>query len=167
MLTTLRVLSLLTIAALGAEGRPAPRGAEGNPAPPGAEANTALLGAQAKSAEPIELTQVEVERRVKDDMARRVRLRADDVRIVESGARVWPDAGLGCNARRGVFEERQGVPGGGEERRQGVPGGTEPTRVPGFEIVAEAGGQRFVYHTDRRGQLRRCSTPRKPIDRIQ
>ena len=126
MIPTLHVLSLLTIATLG----------------------TAPLAGQEKSAEPKELTQVEIERRVKDDMARRARLRVEDVRIVESGARVWPDAGLGCNARRGVLEER-------------------PTRVPGFEIVAEAGGRRFVYHTDRRGQLLRCSTPRKPIDRIQ
>ena len=124
MTATLRVLSLLTIATLG----------------------TAPLAAQEKNAEPKELTQVEIERRVKDDMARRVGLRAEDVRIVELGARVWPDAGLGCVARRGVFE---------------------PTRVPGFEIVAEAGGRRFVYHTDRRGQLLRCATPRKPIDRIQ
>jgi hypothetical protein len=107
---------------------------------------TAALAAQEKSAEPGELTQIEIERRVKDDMARRGGLRADDVRIIESRARVWPDAGLGCNARRGVFE---------------------PAQVPGFEIVAEAGGRRFVYHTDRRGRLLRCSTPRKPIDRIQ
>ena len=139
MKPTLLVLSLLTIVALGAEG------------------NTAPIGAPEKGAGPIELTQVEIERRVKDDLARRLRLRAEDVRIVESGARAWPDAGLGCNARRGVFEERG----------QGVPGDREPTRVPGFEIVAEAGGRRFVYHTDRRGQLLRCSTPRKPIDRIQ
>jgi hypothetical protein len=107
---------------------------------------TAAPAAQEKSAEPGELTQIEIERRVKDDVARRGGLRADDVRIVESRARVWPDAGLGCNARRGVFE---------------------PAHVPGFEIVAEAGGRRSVYHTDRRGRLLRCSTPRKPIDRIQ
>jgi hypothetical protein len=107
---------------------------------------TAALAAQEKSAEPGELTQIEIERRVKDDTARRGRLRADDVRIIESRARIWPDAGLGCNTRRGVFE---------------------PEQIPGFEIVAEAGGRRFVYHTDRRGRLLRCSTPRKPIDRIQ
>jgi hypothetical protein len=147
MMPTLRVLSLLTIAALGAQDSTA-LGAQDSTAL-GAQDSTAL-GAQGRSAEPMELTQVETERRVKDDMARRVRLRAEDVRIVESGARVWPDAGLGCIARRGVFEESR-----------------EPTRVPGFEIVAEAGGRRFVYHTDRRGQLLRCSTPRKPIDRIQ
>jgi hypothetical protein len=106
---------------------------------------TAAL-AQEKSAAPGELTQIEIERRVKDDVARQGRLRADDVRIIESRERVWPDAGLGCNARRGVLE---------------------PAQVPGFEIVAEAGGRRVVYHTDRRGKLLRCSTPRKPIDRIQ
>jgi hypothetical protein len=107
---------------------------------------TVALAAQEKNGEPAELTQIEIERRVKDDVARRGSLRADDVRIIESRARVWPDAGLGCNARRGVFE---------------------PAQVPGFEIVAEAGGRRSVYHTDHRGRLLRCSTPRKPIDRIQ
>jgi hypothetical protein len=107
---------------------------------------TAALAAQEKSAEAGELTQIEIERRVRDDVARRGSFRAGDVRIIESRARVWPDAGLGCNARRGVFE---------------------PAQVPGFEIVAEAGGRRFVYHTDRRGKLLRCSTPRKPIDPIR
>jgi hypothetical protein len=93
-----------------------------------------------------ELTQAEVELSVKTDMAKRLGLRPGEVRIAESSARVWPDAGLGCNARRGLFE---------------------PADVPGFEIVAEAGGRRVVYHADRRGRLLRCSTPRKPIDRIQ
>jgi hypothetical protein len=36
-----------------------------------------------------------------------------------------------------------------------------------FEVVAEAGGRRSTYHTDRLGRVPRCSTPRKPIDRIQ
>jgi hypothetical protein len=130
----LRLLSLLALASLG----------------------SAAVAAQDKSAGRA-LTQVETERRVKDDLARRLRVRAEDVRIVESNARVWTDSGLGCGPRRGVFEER----------RQGVPGDREPTTVPGFEIVAEADGRRSVYHTDRRGRLLRCSTPRKPIDRIQ
>src|SRR5688572_33052709 len=90
MMPTLRVLSLLTMAALGAQGSTAPLDAQGSTAPLDAQGSTAPLGAQGKSAEPIELTQVETERRVKDDMARRVRLRAEDVRIVESGGRVWP-----------------------------------------------------------------------------
>jgi hypothetical protein len=93
-----------------------------------------------------ELTQAEIELRVKEDVARRLGVRAGDVRIAESNARVWPDAGLGCSARRGMFE---------------------PERIPGFEVVAEADGRRVVYHTDRRGRLLRCATPGKPIDRIQ
>ena len=117
---------------------------------------TAALAAQEKG-NPKELSQAETEVRVKNDVAKRLGLRPEDARIAESSARLWPDAGLGCNARRGMFE---------------------PARTPGFEIVAEAGGRRFVYHTDRQGRLLRCSTPgrperlggvppRKPIDRIQ
>jgi hypothetical protein len=131
----IRVLTMVTVAVLG----------------------TAALAAQDKTADAKELSQAETEVRVKNDMAKRVGLRPEDARIAESSARIWPDAGLGCNARRGLFE---------------------PAPVPGFEIVAEAGGRRFVYHTDRHGRLLRCSTPglperrggvppRKPIDRIQ
>jgi hypothetical protein len=94
----------------------------------------------------VELTQPETELRVKAETARRLGVRADDVRVVESEARTWPDAGLGCNARRGVLE---------------------PMPVRGFRITAEANGRRVVYHTDRYGRLLRCSTPAKPIDRIK
>ena len=126
MMAVVRILTMVTLAA----------------------GSTAALAAQEKSGElkVKELTQAEVELRVKSDMAKRLGLRPGDVRIAESSARVWPDAGLGCNARRGLFE---------------------PADVPGFEIVAEAGGQRASYHADRRGRLLRGSTPPKPIDRIQ
>jgi hypothetical protein len=110
-----------------------------------AVAATTVLAAQEKG-QPKELTQTEVELRVKSEMAKRLGLRLEEIRIAETSPRVWPDAGLGCNARRGLFE---------------------PERTPGFEIVAEANGRRDVYHADRRGRLLRCSTPRKPIDRIQ
>jgi hypothetical protein len=125
MMTLLRALTLATLAASGVS-----------------------LPAQAPTGEAKELTQAEVELRVKNDMARRLDVRPGDVRIAESSARIWQDAGLQCNARRGVLEERG-------------------QRIPGFEIVAEAGGRRVVYHTDRRGRLLRCQTPRKPIDRIR
>jgi hypothetical protein len=94
----------------------------------------------------VELTQAQIEVKVKEDVARRLRLRAEDVRVVESASRTWPDRGLGCAARRGVFE---------------------PSDVPGFVVVAEAGTRRFTYHTDRYGRIVRCRTPSKPFDPIR
>jgi hypothetical protein len=103
--------------------------------------------AVAQDSEPVvELSQAQTELKVREDVARRFRLPVAEVRVVESASRTWPDRGLGCAARRGVFE---------------------PMEVPGFRIVAEAGSRRFVYHTDRSGRLVRCPTTSKPLDRIQ
>ena len=135
MMPLLRILTIVTLAAFGT---PALAGQEKT----AEQRRQDVAGDRAAK----ELTQAEMELRVKNDMAKRLGLRPGEVRIAESSARIWPDAGLGCNARRGVFEQAD---------------------VPGFEIVAEAGGRRVVYHADRRGRLLRCSTPRKPIDRIQ
>src|SRR5688572_33316118 len=95
---------------------------------------------------PGELTQQETELRVKADVSRRLDVPAQDVRVVESAGRTWPDAGLGCNARRGVLPE---------------------SRTPGFRIIVEAGTRRLTYHTDKRGRLLRCATPAKPLDPIK
>jgi hypothetical protein len=93
-----------------------------------------------------ELSQQETELRVKAETARRLSVRPDEVRVIEASARVWPDAGLGCNARRGVLEP-------------------SPTR--GFRIVAEATGRRLTFHTDRHGRLLRCITRAAPLDPIK
>lgn len=90
----------------------------------------------------VELTQTQTELKVREDVARRLRLQVEDVRVVESAPRTWPDRGLGCTARRGVFE---------------------PMDVPGFLVVAEAGTRRFVYHTDRFGRLVRCPSTTRPL----
>jgi hypothetical protein len=103
-------------------------------------------GPPAQNSQRVELSQQQIEMRVKEESARRLGVQAEEVRLVDVKARVWPDAGLGCNARRGVFE---------------------PSPVPGFRIIAEAGGRRLVYHTDRHGRLLRCATPTKPTDPIK
>jgi hypothetical protein len=98
------------------------------------------------SAPRVELSGEETATRVRADVARRLKVEAAAVRTIETASRTWPDAGLGCNARRGVLD---------------------PTPVPGFRVVAEANGRQFVYHTDRFGRLLRCATPAKPLDRIK
>lgn len=101
---------------------------------------------QEPAATRVELSEEETASRVKADVARRMKIEAAAVRTIETASRTWPDAGLGCNARRGVLD---------------------PTPVPGFRIVAEANGRQFVYHTDRFGRLLRCSTPSKPLAPIR
>jgi hypothetical protein len=96
--------------------------------------------------QPRELSQQETELRVKAEAARRLRVRPEEVRVVETSERVWPDAGLGCNARRGVLE---------------------PSPTPGFRVIAEAGGRRLTFHTDRHGRLLRCISRPTPIDPIK
>ena len=95
---------------------------------------------------PGELSQQETELRVKADVSRRLGVPAQDVRVIESAERTWLDAGLGCNARRGVLPE---------------------SRTAGFRIIVEAGTRRLTYHTDRRGRLLRCANPGKPLDPIK
>lgn len=102
--------------------------------------------AQGQDAKPVvELSQEQTELKVREDVARRLRLPVAEVRIVESAPRIWPDRGLGCVARRGVFE---------------------PMDVPGFRVVAEARSRRFIYHTDRYGRLMRCPSAPKPLGPI-
>ena len=86
MMPLLRILTMVTLAAFGTA------------------ALAAQERAQEKRADSKELTQAETELRVKNDMARRLSVRPEEVRIAESSPRIWPDAGLGCNARRGLFE---------------------------------------------------------------
>jgi hypothetical protein len=92
------------------------------------------------------MSQQEMEVRVRTDAARRLRLTLDEVRVTETAERTWPDRGLGCNARRGVFE---------------------PAPTPGFRILVEASTQRLTYHTDRFGRVLRCTAPAKPLDPIK
>jgi hypothetical protein len=103
--------------------------------------------AQAASvAQPGELSLAETEERVKADVAQRAKLEPEALRVVESADKTWPDAGLGCMARRGVL-------------------GRSP--VSGYRVVVAAGERRFTYHTDRHGKLQPCDKPAKPLDRIE
>ena len=92
------------------------------------------------------MSQDEMEVRVRADAARRLRVTVDEVRVAETAERTWPDRGLGCNARRGVFE---------------------PAPTPGYRIIVQAGNRRLTYHTDRSGRLLNCAAPAKPLDPIK
>jgi hypothetical protein len=92
------------------------------------------------------MSQHEMEGRVRIEAGRYIGMAFDQVRVVETRERTWPDRGLGCNARRGVLE---------------------PMPTPGFLIVVQAGARRLTYHTDRFGRVLRCAAPTKPLDPIK
>lgn len=93
-----------------------------------------------------ELTVEEVTVLVRTDLASALGVAAGAINVVSSESRIWPDAGLGCMARRGQV------------------GGP---RVPGYLIVLAYADQRYAYHTDRAGAFVRCPQPLKPIDPIR
>ncbi len=81
---------------------------------------------------------------VKADLAKRLKLPAADINVVEVVSEVdrrWADANLGCPGRKPLGE---------------------PLPVPGFAFTLAYRGRQFVYHTDRRGRFRQCDV-RKPI----
>jgi hypothetical protein len=73
--------------------------------------------------------------RASADAARRAGVPATQVAVAGATAREWGDGSLGC-------------PEPGRAYTQAI--------VPGYLIVLTAGGQRFEYHADRRGQLILC-----------
>jgi hypothetical protein len=79
------------------------------------------------------------------DLASFLNVAEDQIQLVGSASRTWPDKGLGCAARKGVFE---------------------PQQTPGYEITLVHSGVTYRYHTDQQGRLIRCSDPGKPIGPI-
>ena len=91
------------------------------------------------------LSLTDMEQLVKADLAALFGAPIDQIVVAEAGERTWEDEGLGCNARRGVFESMG---------------------VPGYRIVLAHGADTFEYHTDRHGRFLRCIEPGKPLDPI-
>jgi len=63
---------------------------------------------------------------VQRDLARRVDLTEDQIRVVSIKAVQWPDSSLGCPKPGMMYAQ---------------------VITPGYEIVLQAGGQEFTYHT--------------------
>jgi len=93
----------------------------------------------------LEASRSRIEERVRQAAAVRLGLAAEDLRIVSSDERIWPDRSLGCG-RRGLMEP-------------------EPT--PGYLFVLDVDGQRQTYHADRAGRIVRCPAAGKPLGPIQ
>lgn len=88
------------------------------------------------------LTRAETVKRVKEDLARYLKVTSSRVELVAESDEVWRDATLGCSARKPL---------------------DEPVVTPGFAFTLSYRGRSYVYHTDRRGLLRRCDAAAKPV----
>ena len=88
------------------------------------------------------VSRAETEALVKRDLAQRLKVRADEVELIEASDRTWMDPTFGCGERKGL---------------------SEPTAIPGFAFTLGYAGKQNVYHTDRNGHIRRCDATRKPV----
>src|SRR5262245_13596962 len=93
------------------------------------------------SLEETSVSRAETETLVKQDLAQRLKVRADQLTVISASERTWTDATFECSARKGL---------------------AEPTSIPGFAFSLAYGGKQYVYHTDRNGHIRRCDAP-KPV----
>jgi hypothetical protein len=111
----------------------------------GLEAATAAVFAAATlNQEVTTVSRAETETLVKQDLAQRLKVRTEQVRLISVSDRTWADANLECTARKGLLE---------------------PTPTPGFLFTLAYAGKQYVYHTDRKGHIRRCD-PGKPLGPI-
>ena len=92
------------------------------------------------------LSRAETITRVKQELARRLKVPADRIELAAESDETWPDSNLGCAARKPL---------------------DEPAPTPGFALTLSHQGVTYVYHTDRRGHFRRCDAgkPLAPISR--
>jgi len=79
-----------------------------------------------------------------DDLARRALVKPDAITVVSATEQQWPDGAMGC-------------PQPGQMYTQMI--------VPGYRVVLKAGGDRYAYHSDTRGNFVVCSngTAFKPV----
>jgi hypothetical protein len=92
-------------------------------------------------AEDVSVSRAGTEALVKRDLAQRLKVQADQVKVLDASDRTWHDPTFGCSARKGLGE---------------------PTPIPGFAFTLACGGKQYVYHADRSGHIRRCDTV-KPV----
>lgn len=72
----------------------------------------------------------------KNDLAKILGIRADEISVLDSKEMTWPDAALGCPAPEEVYAQGQ---------------------VHGYRIWLSAGGVEYIYHTDLNGRVILCS----------
>jgi hypothetical protein len=71
-----------------------------------------------------------------DDLARRALVKHEDIKVVSATEQQWSDGAMGC-------------PQPGQMYTQMI--------VPGYRVVLQAAGNKYSYHSDRRGNFVVCS----------
>ena len=106
----------------------------------------ALIVIAAVAAGPATLSRADTITRVKQELARHLKVPADRIELTGESDQTWPDANLGCVARKPL---------------------DEPAPTPGYALTLAHQGVTYVYHTDRSGHFRRCTAgkPLGPINR--
>lgn len=89
----------------------------------------------------VEVPLREIGERARQDLAARLGLRIDEIRVVEARAVTWPDSSLGCPEPGRMYLQ---------------------VLTPGYRVILEAQGQRYAYHAGRDGTPFLC-----PPDRTQ
>lgn len=72
-----------------------------------------------------------------DDLARRALVKPETITVISATEQQWSDGALGC-------------PKPGQVYTQAI--------VPGYRAVLQAGGEKYAYHSDRRGHFIVCSS---------
>lgn len=73
----------------------------------------------------------------RDDLARRALVKPETITVVSATEQQWPDGSLGC-------------PKPGQMYTQMI--------VPGYRVVLQAGGEKYAYHSDQRGNFVVCGS---------
>ena len=92
-------------------------------------------------AQPVLMSQQEMEVRVRIDASRTRKIDFEDVRLLEVTEQTWPDDRLGCSSRKDEV--------------------VKPEPTPGFRMIAKAKTARLTYHTDRNGRVLQCTASKK------
>jgi hypothetical protein len=71
-----------------------------------------------------------------DDLARRAQVTHDAITVVSATEQQWADGAMGCAQSGQMYTQMI---------------------VPGYRVVLQAGGNRYAYHSDRRGNFIVCS----------
>ena len=72
----------------------------------------------------------------RDDLARRALVKPETITVVSATEQQWPDGSMGCRKP-------------GEMYTQMI--------VPGYRVLLQAAGEKYAYHSDRRGNFVVCA----------
>jgi hypothetical protein len=77
------------------------------------------------------------------DLAQRLSIPVDQIRLIEASAVVWPDSSLGCPQEGMAYSQ---------------------VLTPGYLIRLEAGDQEFEYHASKGTEVVSCENPMPPVE---